>query len=97
MSTRRTRASTAETIDDLVRASSLIFTGTVVAVGRSNLRVLEPRENLVLVRVDSGLRVDPSLGDIRGRVLTTETPKVGELPPGTRAVFFTQSWIHAEE
>ena len=49
MSTRRTRASTAETIDDLVRASSLIFTGTVVAVGRSNLRVLEPRENLVLV------------------------------------------------
>jgi len=85
------------TVAELTRTSSFVFTGTVVETGASNVRVLEPHPNLVLVRVHQGLRVDPALGDVRGRVVTIATAAPQELTPGLRAVFFTQSWIHGNE
>jgi hypothetical protein len=84
-------------IGELTRSSSFVFTGTVVEVGRSNVRALESHANLVLVRVHRGLRVDPALGDVRGRVVTVETSTPEELSPGFQAVFFTQAWIHGDE
>ena len=79
---------------DLTRSSSLIFTGTVVQRGTSTVPTLSPQENLVVVRVDRGLRVDPVLGDLHDKMITVAAPAPESLSPGQRAVFFTNSWIH---
>jgi hypothetical protein len=84
-------------IQALSRSSSFVFAGTVLELGASNLRAVRARPNLVLVRVNRALRVDPVLGDLRGRSVTLETPTANQLKPGEQAVFFTQSWIHGEE
>ena len=84
-------------IEELTRASSFVFSGTVEDVGASNVPPVEPGETTILVRIDRGLRIDPALGDVRGRVVTVETAVPEELQPGTRAVFFTDGWIHGEE
>jgi hypothetical protein len=94
----RTRAGgSRESITELTQGSSFIFSGTVLELGRSNLRVIQAREGLALVRVDRGLRVDPALGDPAGRVVTVDTGDSVELRPGDQAVFFTESWIHGDE
>jgi hypothetical protein len=79
---------------DLTRSSSLIFTGTVVQRGTSTVPNLSPQENLVVVRVDRGLRVDPVLGDLHDKMITIAAPAPESLSPGQKAVFFTNSWIH---
>jgi hypothetical protein len=79
---------------DLTRTSSLIFTGTVVQRGTSTVPILPPRENLVVVRVDRGLRVDPVLGDLHDTMITVAAPAPESLNLGQKAVFFTNSWIH---
>lgn len=84
-------------IDELTRSSSFVFSGTVVEAGASNLVAVDPRDDLVLVRVDRALRVDEALGDVQGKTVTVETPNGEGLQPGAQAVFFAQSWIHAEE
>jgi len=80
-------------IDDLAREASLVFTGTVTQLGASTVPVLPASERLVVVRVDRALRVDPVLGDLRGKLITvgaaSRTLKVGQ-----HAIFFTTSWIH---
>ncbi len=48
-------------LEKLIYSSSLIFSGTVVQRGVSTVPILQPSENLVVVRVDRGLRVDPLL------------------------------------
>jgi hypothetical protein len=84
-------------IDELTRSSSFVFLGTVLEKGASNLIAVDPHDDLVLVRVDRALRVDPALGDVQGKTVTVETPNGDELQAGAQAVFFAQSWIHAEE
>src|SRR5215469_14512341 len=79
--------------DDLARQASLIFTGTVTELGASTVPLLPANEKLVVVRVDRGLRVDPVLGDLRGKLITVDAaPRT--LKVGQRAIFFTRSWIH---
>ncbi len=68
-------------IDELTRSSSFVFSGTVVETGASNLVAVDPRDDLVLIRVDRALRVDPALGDVRGKTVTVETPNGDELQP----------------
>src|SRR5262249_37941842 len=46
------------------------------------------------VRVDRGLRVDPVLGDLRGKMITVAAAAPESLRVGQKAVFFTNSWIH---
>jgi hypothetical protein len=84
-------------VQELTRSCSFVFAGTVLDVGASNLRALRAHKNLVLVRVNRGLRVDPVLGDLRGRSVTLETQTADHLQAGEQAVFFAQSWIHGEE
>jgi len=84
-------------IEELTRSCSFVFVGTVLDLGASNLRALRARENLALVRVNRALRVDPVLGDLRGRSVTLETQTADRLQRGEQAVFFAQSWIHGEE
>src|SRR5262249_10035119 len=89
--------STTEDIDALTRASSFIFSGTVQSAGASNVAAVEPGDSLLLVRVERGLRSDPALGDIRGRLVTVKALSPDELPVGAQAVFFTNSWVHGDE
>jgi hypothetical protein len=83
-------------ITELARSSSLIFTGAVVALGASAVSTLHADPSLVTVRVNRVLRSDPSLGDLRNRVVTVKSSTGHELRPGQSAIFFTRSWIHAE-
>ena len=81
-------------IDDLARQASLVFTGTVTELGASTVPLLPASEKLVGVRVDRGLRVDPVLGDLRGKLITVGAAAPRTLIVGQRAIFFTRSWIH---
>jgi len=80
-------------IQELVRDSSFIFTGTVVELSVSTVANLTPRDNFAAVRIDRPLRSDPALGDLRGRLATVELLSRGELQPGEKAIFFTVNWI----
>jgi hypothetical protein len=83
-----------EEIKELVRTSSLIFTGRVVALGASSVANLPPQPNFALVTVDRAERSDPALGELRGRQVTVVLHQRGELQESDRAVFFTLDWIH---
>jgi hypothetical protein len=81
-------------IEDLVRESSLIFSGTVLELGVSSVANLAPRDNFAVVRVSRVMRSDPALGDLRGKLVTVELLDRGNLRPEQTAVFFTSDWIH---
>jgi hypothetical protein len=80
-------------IQELVRESSLIFSGTVVALSVSTVANLAPRDNFAAVRIDRLLQSDPALGDLRGRLVTLELVSPRELQPEEKATFFTSDWI----
>jgi|SRR5882724_7150353 len=80
-------------IQELVRDSSFIFSGTVVGLGLSTVANLAPRDNLAAVRIDHLLQSDPALGDLRGRMVTVELLSREELQPEEKAIFFTLNWI----
>jgi hypothetical protein len=79
---------------ELTLSASLIFSGTVVERGTSTVPAVPPSPKLITVRVDRPLRVDPVLGDLRGKLITVAAIEPEKLSPGQRAVFFTNSWIH---
>jgi hypothetical protein len=81
-------------IAELTRRASLIFTGTVTQLGSSTVPLLPASGALAVVRVDRGLRVDPVLGDLRGKTITVAPASPAALTVGQSAVFFTNSWIH---
>lgn len=81
-------------LEDQVRSSGLIFTGTVVERGKSSVAAVPAKENLLVVRLDHSLRVDPVLGDLRGKMVTVVPRSPGALQVGQKAVFLTNSWIH---
>jgi len=83
-----------KSIDDLLDAASLVFSGTVAMVAASTLDVVAARATFVVVRVDRGLQVAPELGELRGRLVTVDTAAVGALRRGDAAVFFTMSRVH---
>jgi hypothetical protein len=83
-------------IADLAHQAALIFTGTVVELAGSTVPVLPPSDNLVVVHIDRGLRVDPVLGDLRGKNITLAAASPKTLRVGQQAVFFTNSWIHGK-
>jgi hypothetical protein len=84
----------ARSVEELVHASSLIFTGAVVERGTSTVPAVPPNENLVVVRLERALRVDPVLGDLRGKMITVAANTPESLSPDQKAVFFTNSWVH---
>lgn len=83
-------------VEELVRSTGLIFAGTVVELGASSVSAVKAAENLIVVRVDRGLRVDKALGELRGKMITVEVRDPKGFRPGQKAVFFTRSWIHGE-
>jgi hypothetical protein len=82
---------------DLTRSASLIFSGTVVKLGASDVPILPAREHYAVIQVDRNLRVDSALGNLRSKSITMATkPGSGDLKEGQKAVFFTRSWIHGK-
>jgi hypothetical protein len=81
-------------IPELTRSSSFIFSGTVMEHGRSTVPDVPSSDKLVVVRLDRPLRVDPVLGDLRGKMITVAAIAPASLSAGQQAVFFTQSWVH---
>jgi hypothetical protein len=83
-------------VSELIRASSLIFTGTILESGTSSVPAVRPNQDLIVARVDRALRVDPALGDLVGKHVTILAATPQTLHVGQQAVFFTQSWIHGQ-
>jgi hypothetical protein len=71
--------------------------GKVSARGRSSVRDLSPRPELVIAELERQLRVDPVLGDLTGRPITVLPARGGDIAIGSRLIFFANSWVHAEE
>jgi hypothetical protein len=84
-------------IDELARSASLIFSGTVVKLGASEVSLLPAREHFAVIQVDRGLRAEAALGELRGRLITMARSAPGDLRQGQKAVFFTHSWIHGKQ
>lgn len=82
-----------QAISALTRSANLIFAGTVIERGASSVPILPDNENLVVVRVDRGLRVDPVLGDLKDKLITVAARVPETLSVGLRAIFFTNRWI----
>src|SRR5215470_4517755 len=81
-------------ISELTRSAGFIFSGTVVERGKSTVPAVKPNEKLVVVRFDRGLRIEPVLGDLRGKMITLAATASEVFVPGQKAVFFANSWVH---
>ena len=83
-----------QSIPDLVEDCTFIFSGTVLQLGASSVPILPPNERLITVRLDESLRVDPVLGDLRGKPVTVAVDSAEQFEAGQQAVFFTNSAVH---
>lgn len=88
------RGPASPSVEDLVRSSGLIFSGTVVLQGISTVPTLPSREDFVAVRVERGLRVNPVLGNLYGKMITVAAIAPESLHVDQKSIFFTNSWIH---
>jgi hypothetical protein len=78
---------------ELVRSSRFIFSGVVVGLSQSSVPALRPGPGLITARLERSLRVDPVLGDIRGKIITVVAKAPQSLRIGQQTVFFANSWI----
>jgi hypothetical protein len=83
-------------LEGLVLRSSFIFSGTVTARGRSMLKALQPRPDLIVARFDKALRVNPMLGPLDGKPITVLLTKGSSVESGQNLLFFAESWVHGD-
>ncbi len=83
-----------QSISDLVQSSTFIFSGTVLELGASSVPFVPPNEKLITARLDSSLRTDPILGDLRGKTITVAVGSAETFTAGQQVVFFANSWVH---
>jgi hypothetical protein len=81
-------------LEGLVFRSSFIFSGTIAARGRTMLKVLQSRPDLIVARFDKALRVNPMLGPLEGKPITVLLSKGSSVEPGQHLLFFAESWVH---
>ena len=79
----------------LIRSSQFIFEGTVKKLHASNVKLLAPSDQTILVRVDSMLRAPKGMS-FSGKDVTLYLQAGSEFKPGQRAVFFTNGWLYGE-
>ena len=91
----RTAAQTQVT-QDLVNQSTVIFKGRVEKAGASNLKVLQPSNQTVLVRVDEVISVAKTMTNLKGATITVFLKEPGSIKEGTTATFFTTGWLYGE-
>jgi len=83
-----------QSVSDLVNSSTFIFIGTVLELGASSVPFVPPNEKLITARLDESLRIDPVLGDLRGKTITIAVNSAEQFSVGQQLVFFTNSWVH---
>jgi len=83
-----------QSISDLVQASTFIFSGTVLELRASSVPFVPANEKLITARLDRSLRVDPVLGDLRGKTITVAVSAAEQFAPGQHVVFFANSAVH---
>ena len=81
---------------DLSERAGFIFEGTVQEVAASNVGSLPAGPGLAVVVVDRILERSKGVGDFTGLPVTVQLSQPGSLFPGDRRVFFTNTWIFAE-
>ncbi len=86
-----------QSISDLVQASTFIFSGTVLELRASSAQIVTPDERLISVRLYESLRVDPVLGDVRGKTIIVAVDSTEQFEVGQQAVFFANSAVHGRE
>ncbi|MFZ1009678.1 MAG: hypothetical protein WAN65_22760 [Candidatus Sulfotelmatobacter sp.] len=84
-------------LTELVLRSTFIFAGTVESIGKSSVNVLNGRPGLAIARFDRPLRVNPVLGNLKGRPITVLIAKGGKVSPGEQLIIFANSWVHGEQ
>ncbi len=89
-------AQSAGKIDELVRASHIIFVGKVVQLRATNLKVLRPAESMLLVRVTEVLDAPSSVASLKGEEVTLQVARPGEVEQGSQEVFFTNGLLFGE-
>lgn len=83
-----------QSIPQLVRSSRFIFRGAVQGLNQSSVPAVRLRPGLITARLERSLRVDPVLGDLRGKIVTVlSAPALESLRVGRQAVFFANAWI----
>jgi hypothetical protein len=83
-------------VADLTARSTFIFTGNVVGLGDSVMRMLPPHISVAVARFERALRVNPMLGDLNGKPITVRLAG-GDVRLGERLIFFANSWLHGAE
>jgi hypothetical protein len=83
-------------LEDLMARSQWVIRATVEAAQATTLRAAAASENTFAVRVDEIMHGPPALADQRGRTITLYSHTPRGLEKGTRAVFFTRSWLYGE-
>ena len=85
-----------QSMSDLVGSSHFIFTATVLAAGASSVAFVPANDKLITARLDQSLRVDPVLGDLRGKTITVAVGSSEQFTPGQQVVFLANSWVHGQ-
>ncbi len=83
-----------QAISDLVQLSTFIFVGTVLERGASAVPFVPAGENLLTVRLDRSLRIDPVLGDLQGKTITVAVDSAAQFTADQKVVFLANSWVH---
>jgi hypothetical protein len=72
-----------------------VFQGTVLDVGKNNLRGIAASSAHALVKVEEVLLAPSNLGNLRGRTLTVVLAKAAR--KGMRGVWWATSWVFGDE
>jgi len=72
-----------------------VFQGTVLDVGKNNLKGIAPSPAHALVKVEEVLVAPSNLGNLRGRTLTVVLAKTAK--KGMRGVWWATSWVFGNE
>jgi hypothetical protein len=88
--------STAPDLDKIIRASHIVFVGTVEKPGASNLSLIPASARTALVRVREVLDAPATVGDLKGQLVTVFLVQEGSVQAGQTAIFFTNGWMYGE-
>ena len=86
----------ASTLEALVRQAGFIFSGTVTALGATNMAGVPLGEESAVVRVKSIVRGPTLLEAYVGKDITVQVLDPHQLSVGQDLVFFANSWVYGQ-
>jgi hypothetical protein len=82
--------------EELVRQSSLVFTGTVKKLNATTVPMVSASQSTAIVRVEEIVHNAGVVTDIAGKEITVELLAPGSVKPGERAMFYTNVDTYGE-